>query len=112
MADWPYNTGAWRKLRAAKLVAAPLCEHCKARGVLVRANTVDHNTPIAKGGAPFPALEGLTSLCERCHNEKTATHDRGMAKPFARRFKGFDASGNPIDPADEWHGGGGRNHQQ
>ncbi|MGE6739661.1 HNH endonuclease [Allorhizobium pseudoryzae] len=112
MANWPYNTTAWRKLRAAKLKASPLCQHCKERGLLKPANAVDHNIPIAKGGEPFPALEDLTSLCEPCHNEKTASHDRGQAKPFARRFKGFDTNGNPLDKSDDWHGGGASNHQK
>lgn len=105
MADWPYNTAAWRKLRAAKLASQPLCQPCKVRGALTPANTVDHNTPVSKGGDPFPALEGLTSMCARCHNRKTATFDRGTPKPFARKVKGFDANGNPIDPDDAWHGG-------
>ena len=112
MADWPYNTTAWRKLRQLKLKASPLCHHCKLRGQLVVANTVDHNTPVSKGGEPFPALDELTSLCSPCHNAKTATHDRGNAKPFARRVPGFDVNGNPVDPDDDWHGGGASDHQQ
>lgn len=104
MANWPYNTTAWRKLRAAKLKASPLCQHCKERGLLKPAKAVDHDTPINRGGEPFPDLDRLTSLCEPCHNEKTANQDRSTAKPFARRFKGFDADGNPLDQKDNWHG--------
>lgn len=106
MADWPYNTTAWRKLRLSKLASEPLCEPCRIRGELTTANTVDHNTPVNAGGQPFPPLDGLTSMCARCHNEKTATFDKGNPKPFARRVKGFDENGSPLDPADPWSGGG------
>jgi 5-methylcytosine-specific restriction enzyme A len=111
MADWPYCTAAWRKLRLAKLAREPLCQPCKARDHLTSANTVDHIKPIAEGGEAFPPLTGLMSMCERCHNEKTAANDRTHTKPFARKIKGVDAAGNPVDPGDGWHGGGGSNHQ-
>ncbi|HBF31123.1 HNH endonuclease [Rhizobium sp.] len=111
MADWPYNTTAWKKLRLAKLTHEPLCQPCGVRGQLTPANTVDHNVAIKAGGAPFPPLEELTSMCARCHNEKTSTFDRGTPKPFARQVKGFDAFGNPVDTNDGWYGGG-SNHQK
>ncbi|QGA56252.1 HNH endonuclease [Brucella sp. 2280] len=104
MAGWPYNTAAWQRLRSAKLREKPLCE---ARGQITTANTVDHIVAIASGGDPFPALSGLMSMCARCHNEKTSAFDRGTPKPFARRVKGIDLNGNPVDPADGWHTGGG-----
>jgi 5-methylcytosine-specific restriction enzyme A len=105
MADWPYCTAAWRKLRLAKLAIEPLCQPCKARGHLTSANTVDHIKPIADGGAAFPPLDQLMSMCARCHNEKTAANDRTHTKPFARKVKGVDANGNPVDPSDGWHTG-------
>ena len=107
MANWPYCTSRWQKLRAAKLAAEPLCYACRLRGALVPAVAVDHVRPISKGGDPFPPLEGLMGLCERCHNEKTTAFDRVRQRHVSRRFKGFDADGNPIDPGDEWFAGGG-----
>lgn len=112
MADWPYNTAAWRNLRTAKLAVDPLCHACRLRGLFVPAQAVDHVTPISQGGDPFPAFDGLMSLCIRCHNEKTSSRDRKGAKPFARRFKGFGPDGNPIDPGDEWHRGGVRDEDR
>ncbi|WP_414600418.1 HNH endonuclease [Brucella pseudogrignonensis] len=106
MADWPYNTAAWQRLRTAKLREKPLCQPCEARGQITTANTVDHIVAIASGGDAFPALSGLMSMCARCHNEKTSAFDRGTPKPFARRVKGIDLHGNPVDPTDGWHGGG------
>ncbi len=106
MADWPYNTQAWKRLRLAKLAAHPLCFACELRGRPVAAVAVDHVKAIEAGGEPFPPLEGLMSLCVRCHNEKTNAVDRPDRASSGRRFKGFDAHGNPIDPGDEWHAGG------
>ncbi|WP_179955998.1 HNH endonuclease [Pannonibacter tanglangensis] len=113
MPGWPYNTRAWKRLRLVKLSASPVCEVCARRGVVEAARVVDHNTAINAGGDPFPPLDGLTAMCVPCHNSKTAAVDRKTALPFARRIKGFDADGNPLDDTDEWHtgGGGGQNHQ-
>lgn len=105
MASWPYNTTAWKNLRASKLSASPCCEICRLRGQTVIANTVDHVKAIKAGGSPFPPLNGLMSLCQRCHNEKTASVDHPDRAAGGRRFKGFDVHGNPIDPGDAWHGG-------
>ena len=96
MANWPYNTTAWKRLREVKLQASPLCEPCERRGKLVRANTVDHIKSIASGGDPFPSLDGLMSMCHACHNTKTNAVDRKGGKGIA--FKGVGADGMPIDP--------------
>ncbi len=102
MAKWPYNTTAWQTLRRAKLAASPHCAPCKRRGALVVANTVDHVVSIAKGGAPFPPLAGLMSMCPSCHSFKTRSVDRPGGAGVA--FKGVDATGNPLDPRDPWYG--------
>ncbi|MDR2312613.1 MAG: HNH endonuclease [Brucellaceae bacterium] len=112
MADWPYNTTAWRKLRLAKLAADPLCYACSLRGLNKPARAVDHIHAIAKGGEPFPPLNRLMSLCISCHNSKTNAVDHSNTKGFGRSLKGFDLQGNPIDPADDWHGGGGTSNHQ
>lgn len=106
MASWPYCTTQWKKLRKAKLAHNPLCEICERRGLLVEAVAVDHFVPINRGGPAFPALAGLLALCEGCHNEKTSRFDKPGGAAFRRRFQGFDAEGNPIDPFDAWHGEG------
>lgn len=112
MAKWPYCTSKWQRLRVVKLNDKPVCEACEMRGQTMLANVVDHCTPISQGGDPFPALDGLMSLCERCHNEKTASFDRTAGNPTGRRFKGCDVHGNPIDQADGWWGGGVSNHEK
>ncbi|GAB5431047.1 HNH endonuclease [Epibacterium sp. MM17-32] len=104
MNKWPYCTSTWKRLRLVKLDESPLCFACQQRGQVVEATTVDHIKPISQGGDPFPELSGLMSLCERCHNEKTSGFDRTKGNATGRRFKGCDANGNPIDPADGWWG--------
>ena len=103
MAKWPYSTPEWQRLRAAKLAASPLCKPCELRGRVVAANTVDHRVSIANGGDPFPALDGLTSMCPSCHSVKTRAVDRPGGSGVA--FPGCDASGLPVDPSHPFFGG-------
>lgn len=104
MADWPYSTAQWRRLRALKLSTSPLCEPCSMRGDLVPGHHVDHVVSIASGGDPFPPLDGLMSMCPRCHSEKTAAVDRAGGKGV--RFKGVGADGFPVDPSHPFFSGG------
>lgn len=96
MADWPYSTAAWQRLRRAKLSETPLCEPCARRGLHVIAEHVDHVVSIRSGGPAFPALAGLRSLCASCHSIKTNALDRRGGKGVA--FKGCDVNGLPLDP--------------
>ncbi|MCI5044684.1 MAG: HNH endonuclease [Aquisalinus sp.] len=105
MSEWPYNTAAWKKLRRAKLAAEPFCYPCWLRDRYVFAEVVDHIIAIKSGGEAFPPMDGLMSMCAKCHNEKTAGLDRPNQHVSGRRFKGCDEQGNPIDPDDPWHGG-------
>lgn len=102
MADWPYNTSRWLKVRKLKLATDPLCYACLLRGVVVEAKAVDHVKAISRGGDPFPPLDQLMSLCIPCHSHKTNAADRLDRSSSARRFPGFDLQGNPIDPSDDW----------
>jgi len=104
VAQWPYSTTAWARLRACKLVTTPLCEACDLRGTLTRANTVDHVLAISKGGDPFPPLDGLMSLCASCHSQKTRAVDTDGGKGV--RFKGAAVDGLPIDPLHPFFSGG------
>src|SRR3990172_5361254 len=44
-----YGT-TWQKLRLLKLQAHPLCERCKAAGVVKASSEVHHIQPLSKGG--------------------------------------------------------------
>lgn len=106
VADYPYNTARWKRLRTLKLHSTPTCEPCKAAGQLIIANTVDHIVAISAGGPAFPPLDQLTSCCTSCHSIKTARGPEAGAVRSTRKVqprKGCDASGNPTDPAHPWH---------
>lgn len=94
MADWPYNSQQWRRLRKHKLAESPLCERCLPS--VVPAVAVDHRTPISRGGDPFPSLAGLASLCVSCHSVKTA-EDQGRARPMIDA-----ATGKPVGRDGWW----------
>lgn len=96
MAEWPYSTAAWQRLRAAKLAESPLCEPCDRLGRLTPAQHVDHIRSIASGGDAFPTLDGLMAMCPACHSVKTAAVDRKGGSGI--RFKGVGLDGLPIDP--------------
>jgi 5-methylcytosine-specific restriction protein A len=107
MADWPYNTTAWQRLRSAHLFRFPFCEGCTAVGRKhMLANTVDHRHPISEGGPAFPGHDGLASYCASCHSSKTARGpEAGSAKTHRKvqPRKGCDENGFPFDPAHPWN---------
>lgn len=106
MADYPYNTARWKRLRLRHLAMHPTCDACSEAGRLTIANTVDHRTPISTGGEPFPSHDGLASLCPSCHSRKTARGPEAGAVRSTRKVqprKGCDANGNPTDPAHPWN---------
>ena len=103
MADWPYNTAAWARLRATHLYIEPLCRGCHAEGRLTPANTVDHVVPVSQGGPAFPGHDGLASYCPSCHGAKTARGSEAGAIRSAKPRKGCNPDGTPLDPAHPWH---------
>jgi len=66
-----YSSKQWRNLRKQKLNYCPFCEECMQRGIIVKANTVDHIIPKKQGGASLE-LSNLQSLCRECHSRKSA----------------------------------------
>lgn len=101
MADWPYSTARWQRLRKLKLGTQPLCEACPPHRH-VRASHVDHVHAISDGGDPFPALDGLCALCLPCHSAKTARGPEAGAIKTSKPRRGCDAQGNPLDAAHPW----------
>lgn len=73
-----YNTTAWRKLRAAHIVAHPLCEECLKQGK-VNAGTPEDALQVHHIASPFKngvinynlLLDdhNLMTLCSTCHNK-------------------------------------------
>lgn len=100
MAQWPYSTAQWQKLRRLKLQQNTLCEVCIEQGRLEVAIAVDHIKAINDGGDPFPPLDQLRSLCVRCHNRKTRIVEQ-QGKQLT--VKGCDEHGMPLDPKHAWY---------
>ncbi|MCB2190420.1 MAG: HNH endonuclease [Deltaproteobacteria bacterium] len=95
-----YSRASWKRLRAAKLRANPLCEHCIKPTV---ATQVDHIVAIAKGGDPYD-WDNLQSLCASCHSRKTNREDNGAFNaPRDRRVD--PQTGRPLDVDHWWNTG-------
>lgn len=101
-----YDTARWKRLRARHLAMFPLCQPCAAAGRTTAGRHVDHKHAISDGGDPFPAHDGLESMCPPCHSAKTARGAEHGAVRSTKPRKGCDANGNPIDAAHPWHPGG------
>lgn len=100
MAEYPYNTARWQRLRKAHLAIEPLCRGCKPR--LVMANTVDHVRAISDGGPAFPGHDGLASYCPGCHSAKTARGAEAGAVRSTKPRRGCNPDGTPLDPSHPW----------
>lgn len=65
----------WRKLRASKLKAAPLCERCLSSGIYTQATEVHHRQPIEHAQDERQMEQrafdpnNLQSLCPTCHRQ-------------------------------------------
>lgn len=103
MADWPYNTSAWQRLRAAHLAMFPVCEDCEAIGRIRPAKAVDHRVAISAGGDAFPTHDGLASLCWPCHSAKTARGPEAGRIKTSKPRKGCNPDGTPLDRRHPWH---------
>ena len=99
MAEWPYSTARWQRLRQLKLSHDPLCEACPG---ITTASHVDHVRAISDGGDPFPGMDGLRSLCPSCHSAKTARGAEAGAVRSSKPRRGCDAEGNPLDTSHPW----------
>jgi hypothetical protein len=73
------------------------------------AEVVDHITPISSGGAEYPALKDLQSLCIPHHNAKTRCEQQGKVYvddgvlPVPLADRGCDEFGNPHNPLSHWN---------
>jgi 5-methylcytosine-specific restriction protein A len=70
-----YDNRRWRRVRLQHLKDEPLCRHCKAEGLIVAADVVDHIKPLRAGGEKYDD-SNLQSLCNKHHSIKTA-RDKG-----------------------------------
>ena len=66
-----YHSTQWRSVRKYFIKQNPLCATCFRDGLTTEANVVDHIKPITLGGHKTD-LSNLQSLCNSCHNKKSA----------------------------------------
>lgn len=62
----------WQAVRAFHLRRNPLCAECERQGRTRPATVVDHVIPHKGDVALFHDQDNWQSLCERCHNRKSA----------------------------------------
>ena len=62
----------WRKVRKMYLNKNPLCVECLKSGIITPATVVDHIEPHKGDYGKFWDEDNMQSLCESCHNRKTA----------------------------------------
>ena len=88
------NSARWKKLRAEKLRANPVCEECAAHDASTLAAEVHHITPVesVSGVAAMERLMfsrmNLQSLCHACHAEihrRAFSHSKESVQENNRR---------------------------
>jgi 5-methylcytosine-specific restriction enzyme A len=72
-----YNLRLWRDIRAVQLVRQPLCERCKAEGLIVAATIVNHHPPHRGDWQRFVSGP-FESLCKHCHDSVVQAEERGQ----------------------------------
>lgn len=73
-----YSLSIWKRARKIQLGKQPLCEECLRQNRITPAEVVDHIIPHDGVWDLFVDQDNLQSLCERCHNVKTAREDGGF----------------------------------
>ena len=69
--EGPYNSTAWRKLRALVIQNNPICQQCGRQA----SNVCDHINPVRLGGS-FWDVNNLQALCTSCHNKKSGQESK------------------------------------
>jgi 5-methylcytosine-specific restriction protein A len=89
-----YNKQRWKRLRAWHRQREPLCRTCKARGLVVPAQVVDHIMQHNGDERLFFDPENLQSLCKPCHDKLKAGDERA-GRTWSREV---GPDGWPLDP--------------
>lgn len=94
-----YGRKAWKVLRSAQLLKAPLCAFCEASGRTVAATVVDHIKPHRGDVDLFHDPANLQSLCDQapwyCHSRVKQRIETGADAGYSSAA-GLD--GWPLDP--------------
>lgn len=71
-----YKTALWQRLRKGQLQREPLCERCKAKGMVVAATVVHHMDAHKGDPALFYDPARLASSCAPCHDGPEQSTER------------------------------------
>lgn len=77
--NW-YSSADWRRLRRSFISRNPLCQHCLDRGLIRKADVVDHIIERKDDDSLRLNSSNLQSLCHRCHNNKTQDEKRARER--------------------------------
>jgi 5-methylcytosine-specific restriction endonuclease McrA len=83
----PYHTNRWTRLSRAFRATHPLCEMCKANGIVKPATCVDHIVPWPICQDDFYNRSNLQALCEDCNHEK-GQRDKKRIQEWKRQHGG------------------------
>lgn len=68
-----YKSKAWKRIRQQVLIRDHyLCQECLKNQRITKAEIVDHIIPLTIDWSLSLSLNNLQSLCQSCHNRKTA----------------------------------------
>jgi 5-methylcytosine-specific restriction protein A len=72
----------WQRARLSFLAEHPLCKRCSEMNPprVTEATVVDHSIPHKGNQELFWNVDLWISLCEHCHNVKTANEDGGFGR--------------------------------
>jgi len=94
----------WRQARRAYLRTNPLCVECLKMGIVKSAKIVDHIKPHKGNMDLFWDEANWQSLCERCHNKKTAREDGAFGNLSGTKdVGGCGVSGMPLHEEHPWN---------
>lgn len=82
-----YHSKEWKRVRRVALIRDKhLCQHCLAKKRITPADVVDHVVPVRVDWNKRLSLNNLQSLCNSCHNKKTAEDKKKYGEGRVKNF--------------------------
>ena len=82
-----YHSREWEQIRLAVLARDNyLCQHCLRDKKITRATVIDHVIPLLVDWSKRLDMDNLQSLCQACHNRKTAEDKRRYGQGRSGKF--------------------------
>ncbi|MGG3843266.1 HNH endonuclease [Anoxybacillus kestanbolensis] len=82
-----YHSKEWQRVRRVALIRDKhLCQYCLSKKRITPADVVDHIVPIRVDWSLRLSLDNLQSLCNACHNKKTAEDKKKYGEGRVKNF--------------------------